>query len=890
LLDLFGAMTGKGRLADFGLNEPGNFSLAIQALAILVLLICYYLPCLSGRADFYVSDITFYYQPFCKFITAELKSGRLPFWNPYLYCGMPQLASPNPALLYAPSWFIFLLPFSAGISVYMIFHQLLLGAGSYLYLRELKTSRSASFFAGAVLSLSAYNFAFIRNITLPASIAWLPLALYFERKIKTRQGERPLLPALGLAFSIAMIVHAGRPEVGVPEILLVLCASVSQPLIALFSRGRQTPLLAATFLKLASLALGFSLGLPALAPGLEWTSLSPRSAGLATRWVFTWSANWYDYLSIVLCQPLGDLCRLNEHTAQFRNMVLSRGGYLPFLSSTYLSPIAVTLAVWGLSNRQNKMLPVILVLLSGFVLMSCGNYTPVAPYVVGLSPLFAAFRYPIKLIIFPCLLIVLLAAHGIDLLSSGRLSVRVLAGTAVLWVAVLIAALVLVSFPQIGVAASHWSWLFAAPPAADIVEDAQHLLAGSMLAAAQLALAACLLAYLCLKNKINPAFAVLLITMLACATLIHSALTYRQVAPAGYYEHQSALARQLHKLQEKQRLPDAPLARTDRPVPGSAACRFLNLYFDPLTVPENYKYTAETSFDENFFQYARELVLYNTMLCFQLPSSYGYEAAETADYKSWFTEALTASSQCHRDKSKKNELVSDIPIHRFARLTASQFVNTQVYGKEGDLPGLNPEYFQLVEENRDLNYRIFRVLNVRPRIYFSRNLAFVDSFKTFEKMLTRKQSDLSAAVFDNHADLSYLLNSDFEKYKSEFSQISSGNPLPGSGSDDGAGTPEKFELLLDNGQEMKLKLSTARPRLLVMADRFYPGWYAELDGKQVEILKANMVNRAVLIPSGQHELRIYYFCRPLAAGTAAALAALFIFLGGYWLIKKRLNA
>ena len=281
-------------------------------------------------------------------------------------------------------------------------------------------------------------------------------------------------------------------------------------------------------------------------------------------------------------------------------------------------------------------------------------------------------------------------------------------------------------------------------------------------------------------------------------------------------------------------------------------------------MPEKYKYRDDTTFDENFFQYSRELLLYNTILCWQIPSSGGYEAAETGDYKDCFTKAFSACSQCHRDKTSNSSIVTDVPIHRFATLTASKYVNTQMYRLgDGDLDKLDSNCFKLLEENRELNYRIYEALDIRPRIYFTNHLVFVESFKDFQKMLSTKEAVAQTQAFDNSNDATYLLNRDSEKFKDTLKLVTAGideiskDSLVSPGNQTDRSFPKnslqkgfESQLVSDNGQELRLKLRTEKHRLLVIADHYYPGWVAELDGKPVEILKANLIDKAIIVPPG----------------------------------------
>jgi len=52
----------------------------------------------------------------------------------------------------------------------------------------------------------------------------------------------------------------------------------------------------------------------------------------------------------------------------------------------------------------------------------------------------------------------------------------------------------------------------------------------------------------------------------------------------------------------------------------------------------------------------------------------------------------------------------------------------------------------------------------------------------------------------------------------------------------------------------------------VLNDLWHPWWYADLDGKPVELLRANVLFRAVAVPPGHHAIRFAF--RPLQGGWA----------------------
>jgi uncharacterized membrane protein YfhO len=49
---------------------------------------------------------------------------------------------------------------------------------------------------------------------------------------------------------------------------------------------------------------------------------------------------------------------------------------------------------------------------------------------------------------------------------------------------------------------------------------------------------------------------------------------------------------------------------------------------------------------------------------------------------------------------------------------------------------------------------------------------------------------------------------------------------------------------------------------LVLNDPYQPWWFAEVDGGEAPLLRANVLFRAVAVPAGRHQIRFAF--RPLA--------------------------
>ena len=75
----------------------------------------------------------------------------------------------------------------------------------------------------------------------------------------------------------------------------------------------------------------------------------------------------------------------------------------------------------------------------------------------------------------------------------------------------------------------------------------------------------------------------------------------------------------------------------------------------------------------------------------------------------------------------------------------------------------------------------------------------------------------------------------------------------------------------DRPERVVAEVSTDSAGLLVLADLFYPGWKAEVDGHAAEILMADGVFRAVALTPGPHRVAFHY--QPLSVFIGAGLSA-----------------
>lgn len=793
-----------------------------------------------------MSDHTYYFEPFSSFIADGFRRGHLPLWNPYMYCGMAQDAVPSPGLFYPAMLLFVFLKYSQAVAALLCIHQFIAGCGAYLLVASLGWGVLAACVCGFAIALGGYMFALTSNYTLVATAAWIPLLFFAVRMIDRMWTKGNVAWMLVGSLSMFCMVAAGRPEIFFPAALLVV-AYVVVTSIGAYREDRmpRRALMQAGF-RFISIGLGCLLALPVVLPAVEWMRLSPRSHGLDLQWVFLWSANWYDLLGMLCAQPLGDVTILNS---RYLNLVASRPNALPYISSAYIGPVIFTFALWSFFDKTWRWKWLLLVLCVGFTLMAAGEYTPLAAFICKLSPVLSAFRYPVKLLIFPVFFIALMAARGAAAALDKEVPTSAQATSAILSVVLILVGVTLEVTPQLSGLTSYFPWYHGKNVNLALMNEAQQLFGRTLMVTGGLGLLVNANYFAYTQEQLTKGLFVLLTGGTLLLTLFMPAVAYqRHGTVSDFYQRQHPLAGKLRQLVVENKKGQEQFATRVQP-----------LYHDPLTLSERFSTRHHLDFQHSFYLFSRELLLPNINVDYKIPYVFGYEAAEEAYYKQLWMQCIGLSSQnAVRPKSKRP---NDFPIARFCQMTSGSHVITQRGITDPPVPveKLDPNAFTLVDQSADSNYRIYRVKKWYPRAYFAERIQW-----------NAKQDDLTRVVID---DLSQdMLQDTFVEGAAV------------DGINDGAATISDTAVFSEDSEEKsELKVNTSTQRLLVVTDRLYPGWSAKLDGKPVPMRLVNFFARGVVIPPGAHVVTFTYTPISVWAGIVAACLVLLCYLVA-WLI------
>jgi hypothetical protein len=72
--------------------------------------------------------------------------------------------------------------------------------------------------------------------------------------------------------------------------------------------------------------------------------------------------------------------------------------------------------------------------------------------------------------------------------------------------------------------------------------------------------------------------------------------------------------------------------------------------------------------------------------------------------------------------------------------------------------------------------------------------------------------------------------------------------------------------------EIVVEVDAPHPAVLVLADAYYPGWKAKIDGERADLFPVYHVLRGVVVPQGKHRVRLYLAPLSFQAGMAISIA------------------
>ena len=239
----------------------------VIAMGFVVAVFCFYFNALFDSAASIQWDAVDVQYSAQRYLADFLHAGKLPFWTPYLFSGMPFLADPQVGAWYPLNWPFLLLGITPrAIQAQIALHCLIAALGAWLLARDLLRSRAGAVFAGVLFAFSGLFAETSSHVGPFQATSLLPWLLWTG----WRASRSPRwLPALAIASGCLVLT-------GHFQTALYSFFALAIFLIADFAISRASLLRTLGALAVAAVA---AVTLPAvmILPGMELTANSIRA-------------------------------------------------------------------------------------------------------------------------------------------------------------------------------------------------------------------------------------------------------------------------------------------------------------------------------------------------------------------------------------------------------------------------------------------------------------------------------------------------------------------------------------------------------------------------------------------------------------------------------------
>lgn len=211
-------------------------------------------------------DIIDQIYPWKHFTIQMLKSGQLPFWNPYSFSGTPHIANFQSAVFSPFNFLFFILPFVNAWNILILIQPLLAGFFTYLLLRKMSVSKEGSLIGSISFMFCGFMVVWMAYGTMAFSILYLPLALFFVEKFLSKGS---IASFILLILSVPLSFFSGHFQISLYFLIALI--------FYVMFRGITSKKIKKTFMMFTAILLGLLLSSPQLLPSITLYMESFRS-------------------------------------------------------------------------------------------------------------------------------------------------------------------------------------------------------------------------------------------------------------------------------------------------------------------------------------------------------------------------------------------------------------------------------------------------------------------------------------------------------------------------------------------------------------------------------------------------------------------------------------
>lgn len=238
--------------------------------------------------------------------------------------------------------------------------------------------------------------------------------------------------------------------------------------------------------------------------------------------------------------------------------------------------------------------------------------------------------------------------------------------------------------------------------------------------------------------------------------------------------------------------------------------------------------------------------------------------------------------------------------------SAYRGIGLHYYNINAYAPIVLNDYFDFVHEMAGLPKPVFKRHTLNPEL-FREDLVFSSKILCAKYALVRSKGGnklIAASGVMPHAvlvrdaislpkledHLKYMKREDFEPQRQVLLVGAATNHVSSvSKADDMSGRNDFVTVVGYYPKRIELKSASDSDRYLVLSELFYPGWHAYVDGKEVPILRADFLLRAIPLTAGKHDIVFVYRPMSFLAGAAVSLLTLSVLACIYLVYYRKIS-
>ena len=367
-------------------------------LLLLLIIAVVYWP-LTFHVFSLKNDSLVYFLPYRLHISESIQQGYFPWWNPYLYTGLP-LHSDIQSGVWNPVVMLISLFTTYNMSVLqweLLFYLLVAATGMYKLVKSLGCRNSSAMAAAVVYTCSGFMTDSGGLLPWITSAAYLPFVIYYFLQIlQTPTGS----VSIKLAFALALLLTSGYPSYFIFTAYVLFAGLICW--IVTHREKKQLGQLA-KYLSLAIL-LFLLVCSPAILSWWDYLHYYERGKGTSIEMAGSNSFPLFSSISFLLSTTVSKSHEWLATDISARNSSIGLVFFILFL--------------YAVTGKLKPLQKFILAITLFAFLFSLGPVTPIREWCYRILPLMNTFRHPASIRIFTIMGMILLAAPVLDQLAT----------------------------------------------------------------------------------------------------------------------------------------------------------------------------------------------------------------------------------------------------------------------------------------------------------------------------------------------------------------------------------------------------------------------------------------------------------------------------------------